>query len=258
MNESKQLAGRVAIISGALGDIGGAIAREFASRGASIALGDIATADKAQPLLDELQRAGTRARYDIVDVSDAEAVTTWVRQVEEEFGAPDLVIPNAAVVTLEGIRTVTPAQWQREMRINLDGAFHLAQSAALRLLHHRMPGRIVFIGSWAAHSPHVRLPAYSVTKAGLRMLMKCLARDLAPNDILVNEVAPGYVNAGLSGRIFDENPEIRAESEAKVPVRRLILPEEVAREVAHLCDPAVRHTTGSVSLMDGGLSLLST
>lgn len=257
MNDSQQLSGRVAIISGGLGDIGSAIARTLAARGAHIAIGDITPAEKAAPLLAQLEGLGVKARYDIVDVSDAEAVTAWVARVEEAFGVPDLVIPNAAVVTLEGIRTVTAAQWYREMRINLDGGFHLAQSAALRLLHHEKPGRIVFIGSWAAHSPHTHLPAYSVTKAGLRMLMQCLAIDLAPNDILVNEVAPGYVDAGLSGRIFEEHPEIRAKSEAKVPVRRLITPDEVALEVAHLCDPAVRHTTGSVALMDGGLSMVS-
>lgn len=253
----KMLSGKTAIISGALGDIGGAIARELARHGASIAIGDVQPAENAAPLLNELKISGVDARYDLVDVSDAEAVNAWVQSIEEAFGAPDLIIPNAAIVTLESIRTVSPAQWQRELRINLDGAFHLAQSASLRLLHHQKPGRIVFIGSWAAHSPHIHLPAYSVAKAGLRMLMKCLALDLAPHDILVNEVAPGYVDAGLSGRIFEENPELRATAEGKVPVQRLIMPHDVAIEVAHRCDPAVRHTTGSVVLMDGGLSLLS-
>ena len=126
-----------------------------------------------------------------------------------------------------------------------------------RLLHHGQPGRIVFVGSWAAHAPHPALPAYCVAKAGLRMLMKCLALELGPHDILVNEVAPGWVDAGLSGRIFNDNPGAREDAVGKVPVRRLIAPAEVAYEVAHLCDPAVRHTTGSVALMDGGLSLLT-
>lgn len=257
MNQVQQLAGRVAIISGAVGDIGAAIARELAARGAAIALGDIAEASRAAPLLEELRNTGAGARYDIVDVSDPEAVAAWVGRVEEAFGAPDLIIPNAAIVTLRGVAAITPAQWQRELNINLDGAFYLAQSAAQRLLHHQRPGRIVFIGSWAGHAPHVALPTYCVGKAGLRMLMKCMALELAPHDILVNEVAPGWVDAGLTGRIYDDNPGSREDSRAKVPVRRLIAPGEVAYEVAHLCDPAVRHTTGSVALMDGGLSLLS-
>jgi len=252
----KTLENQTAIISGALGDIGRSIARELASRGAAVALGDVRSETDAQPFLDELKNSGFRARYDCVDVSDADAVNHWIENVENEFGAPNLIVPNAAIVTLEGIRTVTSEQWRRELNINLDGAFHLAQSASLRLLHHQKSGRIVFIGSWAAHAPHPHIPAYSVAKAGLRMLMKCLALDLAPHDILVNEVAPGYVDAGLSGKIFDENPQMRAEAEAKVPVRRLISSGEVALEVAHLCEPQTRHTTGSVVLMDGGLSLL--
>jgi NAD(P)-dependent dehydrogenase (short-subunit alcohol dehydrogenase family) len=87
------------------------------------------------------------------------------------------------------------------------------------------------------------------------MLMRCLALDLAPDDILVNEVAPGYVDAGLSRSIFDARPGRREAATARVPNGRLITPEEVAREVAHLCEPETRHCIGATVLMDGGLSL---
>jgi NAD(P)-dependent dehydrogenase (short-subunit alcohol dehydrogenase family) len=133
----------------------------------------------------------------------------------------------------------------------------MAQAAALRLVEQKREGRIVFTGSWAAHAPHPHIPAYSVAKAGLRMLCKCMALDLAPHGILVNEVAPGYVNAGLSAAVWQQQPERRQQASARVPVQRLIEPEEVALQVAHLCEPANRHTTGSVLLMDGGLSLLT-
>lgn len=250
------LSGHVAIISGGLGDIGRAIARELAARGADIAVGDILSEDKAQPLLEEIRAMGCRAHYDRVDVSDAAAVRNWVAAVEADLGVPDLIIPNAAIATLADIRAITPEQWDRELRVNLYGVFHLAQAGALRLLEHKKPGRIVFIGSWAGHAPHTHIPAYCVAKAGLRMLCRCMAADLARDDILVNEVAPGYVDAGLSGRIFKEHPEMRAKAERTVPVRRLIEPEEVAMQVAHLCDPANRHMTGSVLVMDGGLSVI--
>jgi glucose 1-dehydrogenase len=252
-----ELCGRVAIISGGLGDIGAAIARELARGGAHVALGDILPADRAAGLIGEIGALGRSACYHRVDVSDAEAVRAWVAAAEDEMGPPDIIVPNAARVTLEGVRTVTPEQWNREMRVNLDGAFHLAQAAALRLLHHVKPGRIVFIGSWAAEAVHLGLPAYSVAKAGLRMLMRCMALDLAPAGILVNEVAPGFVDAGLSGKIFAEYPEERAKALAKVPIKKLITPEDVAWEVAHLCDPRTAHVTGTVLLMDGGLSLVT-
>lgn len=251
------LYGQTAIISGGAGDIGGAISRELARLGANIAMGDVRESSSVEGLLAEIRDMGRQARYDRVDVSNADAVRDWVQAVEAELGVTTLIIPNAAIVTLADIRRIRPAEWERELQINLNGAFYLAQAGAQQLLAHHKPGRIVFVGSWAAHAAHTGLPAYCVAKAGLRMLCRCMVLDLAPEQILVNEIAPGYVDAGLSGRIFDENPGRREKAAQLVPTRSLITAEEVARQVAYLCDPANRHITGSTILMDGGLSLVS-
>lgn len=251
------LSGQIAIVSGGAGDIGSAIGREFARLGADIALGDIREPSEVDGLLAELQRRGRRIRYDVVDVADADAVERWVSTVEAELGVPSLIIPNAAVVTLKPLAELSTGEWDRDLRINLNGAFYMAQACAVRLLRSGLTGRIVFVGSWAAHAVHTRLPAYCVAKAGLRMLSKCMALELAPHGILVNELAPGYVDAGLSGRIFDAQPELRESSRRIVPTRSLIAADEVARQAAFLCDPDNRHMTGSVLLMDGGLSLIS-
>jgi glucose 1-dehydrogenase len=251
------LAQQIALISGGVGDIGRAIARELASQGADIALCGLRPAGEAEAFLNDLRSLGRRARYDVVDVSDAAAVQAWVREVESALGAPTLVIPNAAQVTQADFRHLTAAQWDREMRVNLDGAFHMAQCAALRLVEQRKPGRIVFIGSWAAHRVHSHIPAYCVAKAGLRMLCQCMALEFAPHGILVNEVAPGIVDAGLSGQILDGNAALRESVRQLTPVRELISPEDVARAVAFLCDPANRQMTGSVIVQDGGMSLLT-
>ena len=249
-----QLKNQVAIISGGLGDIGRAIALELARRGADIALGDIASEEKAAPTLEALAALGRKARYDCVDTANAQQVTEWIDKVEADLSTPSLIIPNAAIATLKNTKEISADEWTREVSINLNGAFFLAQTTALRLSQHNKPGRIVFVGSWAAERPHQHIPAYSASKAALRMLMQCMALDFAPN-ILINEIAPGYVNAGLSGRIFAEKPEIKEAARLRVPIQQLIEPEEVATQVAHLCDPANRHMTGSVLTMNGGLSL---
>jgi NAD(P)-dependent dehydrogenase (short-subunit alcohol dehydrogenase family) len=251
------LSNQVAIISGGLGDIGAAIALELAHRGADIAVGDVRPTDNCEALLRSLRDIGVRCRYDQADVSDADAIRAWVAAVEGDLGAPTLIIPNAAIVTGAAIADVTPQQWSRELRINLDGAFHLAQAATIRLLALNRPGRIVFIGSWAAHAAHNSIPAYCVAKAGLRMLCKCMALELAPRGILVNEVAPGYVDAGLSAQGWKRNPGAREKAAGRVPTGQLIDAAEVAKQVAHLCEPDNRHMTGSVLLMDGGLSLVT-
>lgn len=249
----------LAVISGGLGDIGRAIAVELATRfGADVAIGDVRPESEADPFLQALGERGADALYTRVDVADASAVEAWLDAVAERFGrSPDWVIPNAAIVTLKDVRTVTPDEWNRELAVNLTGGFYLAQSAARRLLERGLPGRIVFVGSWAGEAVHTGLPAYCVSKAGLRMLMRCLALDLAPDGILVNEVAPGFVDAGLSGRIYDADPPRRDASRAKTPNRTLMTAEDVARQVAYLCDPENRHCVGMTLLVDGGLSLIT-
>ncbi|MBS0198242.1 MAG: SDR family oxidoreductase [Planctomycetes bacterium] len=245
----------VAIISGACGDIGRAIALELARRGVGMGLADILPADRTEALLNEVRALEVPVRYDQVDVSDAQAVQRWVGTVEGDIGGPNLVVAAAATVTLAGAMKVTEEQWKRELDVNLTGSFLTARAGAASMLAARREGRIVFVGSWAAHSPHTNLPAYSVSKAGVRMLCKCMALELASSGILVNEVAPGYVDAGLSAVVFRENPGAREQAAARVPVGRLMSAQDVARQVAYLCLDSSPHTTGSTLLMDGGLSL---
>lgn len=248
---------QTAIISGGLGDIGRAIASELASHGANVAIGDIHPEREAQPFLTELLGKNVKCSYTRVDVSDAERVKNWVETVENKLGVASLIIPNAATATFANVFEITSEQWSRELAVNLNGAFHLAQVAATRMLRHKATGHIVFIGSWAAHRAHSKIPAYCVAKAGMRMLCQCLSLELAPHDILVNEVAPGYVDAGVSRRCWEKDRSVKKRAIKKVPLQRLISSQEVARQVAHLCDPQNKNITGSTLLIDGGLSLLS-
>ena len=251
-----QFKNETVIISGGLGDIGRAIALEFAKQGANIALGDIHQPALAREFLADLKEYNVQSGYWQVDVTDSDLVQRWVKEAENNLGTPGIIIANAATVTFGSIHEITSEQWSRELRVNLDGAFHLTKAATARLLFHGLPGRVVFMGSWAAHAVHPNIPAYCVSKAGMRMLCKCMALELAPHNILVNELAPGFVDAGLSGRSFEKDPASRTKALQKVPVKKLISAAEVAGQVLLLCHPQNVHTTGSTMLMDGGLSLL--
>jgi NAD(P)-dependent dehydrogenase (short-subunit alcohol dehydrogenase family) len=254
---NKLFKNRVVLISGGLGDIGRAMAIQFAQQGASIALCGQRPAAAASEFLAEIRKFNVSCSYASVDVADATAVKEWIAQVEKELGVSSIIIANAAIVTLARLHEITPDQWSHEIQVNLNGAFYLAQMATERLLHHKQPGRLVFVGSWAGSTPHAHIPAYCVSKAGMRMLCKCMALELAPHGILVNEIAPGYVEAGLSGRVWEEKPELGKEALQKVPIHKLITPGAVAEQVIQLCHPSNEHMTGSTILMDGGLSLLS-
>ena len=150
------LEGQVALVSGGLGHIGRAISCRLTELGAAVAVGDIWPSEQAAPLL---QKLGRKARYDQVDVSDDLAVDRWLQAVEQSLGLPNLVIPSAAIVTMSSLRSLTPAEWRKELSINLDGAFFVAHAAAKRLIAAGRPGRNVVIGSWAARVPNAHDPS---------------------------------------------------------------------------------------------------
>jgi len=254
---SKLFENQTAIISGGIGDIGFATAVEFATGGANIALCGMNSENEASDFVSEIRSYGVQCAYKQVDVSDAEKVRDWINEVENTLGIPSLIIANAAIVTLAGIHEISPEQWSRELRVNLDGAFYFTQYATARLLEKKLAGRVVFVGSWAGTTVHQHIPAYSVSKAGMSMLSKCMALELAPHSILVNEIAPGYVSAGLSGRIWKENPGQFEQALEKVPIKKIMTAKSVADQIIYLCHPQNEHITGMTLLMDGGLSLLS-
>jgi glucose 1-dehydrogenase len=245
---------RVAVVSGGAGDIGRAICSALAAQGTAVALSDSRPPHDEQALVAELGAV----RFDLLDVRDRNAVDEWLDDVARDLGTPTIVVPCAALAREADLYALDAPIWDDELAVTLTGSFHVAHAAALRMLAAAERGRIVLIGSWVAHAPHPQITAYCVAKAGLRMLARCLAVQLAPHGILVNEVAPGYVDAGVSAAFWDAHPGSRELAVARVPIGRLMGAAEVARLVAFLCGPDAGHMAGSVLLADGGLSLGAT
>lgn len=247
---------KVVLISGGLGDIGRAMAEAFLTQQAIVCISDRfePQAARAQwPLLDD---AGARLFYDQVDVADARQVDAWVKRIRQELGAISICIANAACVTIKGFSTLSNEEWKNEMAVNLDGSFFLANACAKSFVENEIAGSIIFMGSWAAHAVHQNLPAYSVSKAGLRMLCQAMALEYAAYGIRVNEIAPGYVNAGLSKVVWSSNAELQMKAKAVVPLGQIIEAEEVAKQVLWICSDNCKHMTGTAIVMDGGLSLI--
>jgi len=244
-------------LSGGLGDIGSAMVKTLTAAGADVAVCDRHSQDEGSQILKTLVSEKGGGFYCPLDVSDSVATDTWFEQVEAHYGRPpNIIVSNAAVVTLKHLLELTAEEWTREIQINLSGAYFFARTGAAGLRRLQRHGRIIMVGSWAAHAPHPALPAYSVAKAGLRMLTQSLALELAPDGILVNELAPGFVNAGLSGKIYQKNPTLKARDSAGVPLGKLLGAEDVAGQLLYLCSDFASHMTGSTLLADGGLSLL--
>jgi NAD(P)-dependent dehydrogenase (short-subunit alcohol dehydrogenase family) len=150
---------------------------------------------------------------------------------------------------------VTAEQWQAQLAVNLTGCFNLGQAAARLMVVRGRPGKVIFTGSWVGEVPWPEIAAYSVSKAGVRMLARSMARELAQFGIRVNVVAPGMVLAGMAKRQYDSDPNYARRASAAVPLGELGTVEQVAQATAFLCSPNSDYMTGAVLLVDGGASL---
>ncbi len=242
-----RLDGQIAVVTGGRGDLGRAFAAAFVERGAAVSVAD------RVPIGADDRSSGIH--HAELDVTDAGAVGAWLDRVESELGTPSIVVPAAAIATAVPLLELSPEQWRAELDADLTAPFLLAQDAARRMIHAGVQGRIAFIGSWAAHAPHPHVAAYSVAKAGLRMLTRVMAAELGPNGILVNELAIGVVDAGVSRTTFATHPELRARSERRAPLRRLVSVDDIVGQVLALVDPAQTSMTGTTITLDAGMSL---
>ena len=244
------LAGLGIVVTGGGGDIGAAMGAELVRQGASVTLIDRKPPAEAEAWVEQVREHG-EARYAQADVRDRQAVD----QVLSEVDPLDVAIGNAGIVESAPFLEITGRQWQDHLDINLTGCFNLGQSAARLMVERNRPGRIIFTGSWVQEIPWPEIAAYSASKAGLRMLARSMARELAPHRILVNVIAPGIVNAGLARRQIETEPQYARRIRHVIPLGELQSADQVARATAFLCSEGADYMTGSVLLIDGGCSL---
>lgn len=251
---------KIVLITGGLGDIGQATALHFGNNGYRIALCDQLDEEKAKPAIEMLSEKGcSELFYQKVDVTDETAVQEWYNDIEKRWGIPQVIIPNAGIVVsgrLTGEEIAT-ADVKKQMEVNFWGAYYVAVIGSKLLKKKKLHGRIVFIGSWVADRPIPRISAYGISKAALRMLSKSLAMELAEDNILVNEIAPGIVAGGLSKSNQKKDSELLKKHLEAIPVHKMIPLNEVVKEIWRLSDFELTSVTGSVVLLDGGLSLTS-
>ena len=244
------------LITGACGDIGSALAEEFVNHGVRrLALCDLLSPQDANPRFDQLLNRGARVVYRQADVAEASSVRQFVIDAEGELGSIDICIANAGIVERGALAELSVDAWRRTLDVNLTGCFLTAQAAAQSMKRRGAGGQIIFISSWVQDVPREEIGAYCVSKAGLKMLTQCLALELGAHGIRVNAVAPGFVDAGLTGQNLARHPERRAAMEASIPLGKLISAQDLARTVRMLCSDEASYLTGTTLLVDGGASV---
>lgn len=245
------LTGKTAIITGGAGDLGNAMARHLAQNGAHVVIWDIAPQAKALAAIERIRSHDPRVAYAEVDVRDRAAVD----QAIADLAQVDIVCSNAGIVDAQPFLDISLENWQNHLDVNLTGCFNVCQAAARRMVADGRAGRIILTSSWVAEIPWPEITAYTVSKAGVNMLVKQMARELSPQGILVNAVAPGIVKAGLAGRQLQEEPQYAARVAKAIPLGEPGTPEEIAAAVVYLASPQTSYMTGSILTLDGGCSL---
>ena len=245
------LSGKTAIVTGGAGDIGNAIARQLAQNGAHVVVWDIQPPAQAAAAIERVRAYDPAAAYAQVDVRQRAAVDDALAALPQI----DIVCSNAGIVIAQPFLELSQENWQAQLDINLTGCFNVGQAAARKMAQAGRGGRIIMTSSWVAQIPWPEITAYTVSKAGLNMLVKQMARELAPHGILVNAVAPGIVNAGLAGRQLREEPQYAARVAKAIPLGTPGGTAEIAAAVLYLASPQTAYMTGSILTLDGGCSL---
>lgn len=249
------LSGKVALVTGGIGDLGNEMALHLAQAGASVVIWDIVSESDAKRRLKRVADGGRAPLYQQVDVSQRMAVDAAIEEIVEKLGGLDIVCSNAGIVDAAPFLEITQENWQRHQNINLTGCFNVGQAAARKMVEMKTQGRIIFTSSWVGSIPWPEITSYTVSKAGVNMLMKQMARELAVHGIRVNAVAPGIVEAGLAGRQLREEPQYAARVAKVIPLGDPGTPVEIAQAVVFLASPQTHYMTGSILLLDGGCSL---
>ncbi len=252
MNANRQLAGKVAIVTGSATGIGQAIAVAYAKAGAAVVVDYVGDAATANDTLAKVAAAGGASIAIEADVSQPAAVDRLVTSTVEKFGRLDVLVNDAGIEKKLAFLDYPLEEWQKIIAVNLTGPFLCSQAAAKQMIKQGQGGRIVNISSIHEDLPLVLNAPYSASKGGLRMLMRTIAVELAPYKIGVNNIGPGAIrtpiDASEEGNTADE-----AALMAEIPLRRWGRPDEVAHLAVYLASEAAAYITGSTFFIDGGM-----
>ncbi|MFM9963901.1 MAG: SDR family NAD(P)-dependent oxidoreductase [Planctomycetaceae bacterium] len=248
-----KFSGRTALVTGASLGIGRAIAIELAKEGANVAINYRSHLDQAEEVAREIEKTGRQALLLKADVADQAAVEEMVAKTASTFGSLDLFVSNAAYSDRQLMVEADMVGFKRTIDVSMWGAFYGVRASAQQMLKQGTRGSIVVVSSPHAVIPIPTAMAYNMAKAAIDHMARTAAIELAAKRIRVNIVHPGWIDTPGERKFASE--ETLAAAGAKLPWGRMGRPEEIARGIVFLCDPASDYLTGGSLLIDGGITL---
>ena len=246
------LTGRVAIVTGGNRGIGRSIALGLAEAGAAVAIFG-RSEEKSQQVLAELKALDVPTLAVKLDVTDRAALEPALNQVETELGPVSILVNNAGNVSLSGgVLNEKPADWDNVIETQLNAVFLLSKLAAASMLKHKR-GKIINLGSMYSYFGSGLIPSYSAAKGAIIQLTKSMAIELAPHNIQVNAIAPGWIETDMTAPVH--SMPLNDEILARTPAARWGQPEEVAGTAIYLASHASDFVTGETIRVDGGYAI---
>jgi NAD(P)-dependent dehydrogenase (short-subunit alcohol dehydrogenase family) len=246
---SFDVAGQVMLVTGASSGIGRHLAEVLAAAGAKVALA-ARRADRLAQLAREIESRGGQCLPVGCDVTDQQSIVAAIAAAEDGLGPLSVLVNNAGVVVSKPLFEHSEADWDYVIDTNLKGAWLAAREFAHHLVERKRPGRIINIASVLGFRTIGQVPAYCAAKAGLIHLTHVLAMELARYRILVNALAPGYVETDFNREFFKTEAGQRLIS--RIPLKRIAQSEDLDGALLFLASPASAYVTGAVISVDGG------